>query len=283
MEQSPSWTAKRSGATQEIFHILWNPMVHCRIHKSLPPVFILRRIDPSHFSKIRFNIILPPTPGWNKYNNDDDNTNNVGSRHSVVTVVTKLDDLEFGLRQKQYFFSSTNVRTQPATQWELQTISVEVKWPKHEAGYSGLSNADVRLRISEATLLLPLYSFLLQTLTNRWSEPDISRLNTYTFCATPVCSLMINKIHLIWLSYRIRFSFQKYQLHIQQLSTHKIFPTVPTALPVAFSDCCKESAGVWLHTARRSGKRTGILMTKHWKYHDVIIWWRQLPPAFLFL
>jgi hypothetical protein len=66
MELSPSLEAANCAATQELPKILWNPKVHCRLHKSPLLVPILSQIDPAHttlsyLSKIHFNIVHPRT------------------------------------------------------------------------------------------------------------------------------------------------------------------------------------------------------------------------------
>jgi hypothetical protein len=70
MEQSPSWEANWFAASQEFPRVLWNPKVHHRTHKHLPPIPILSQPNPvhtptSHFLKVHPNtsIILPSTPG----------------------------------------------------------------------------------------------------------------------------------------------------------------------------------------------------------------------------
>ena len=52
-EQSPSWEAKRSSASQ-IHHILWNLKIHYCIYNSLPPVHIMNQVNPVHAPSTHF-------------------------------------------------------------------------------------------------------------------------------------------------------------------------------------------------------------------------------------
>ena len=71
MQNSHSWEANTSSASQEIPPIFYNLKVHYRIHKSSPHVPILSQIlpapfSPSHFLKSHFHIILSFTPRSSK-------------------------------------------------------------------------------------------------------------------------------------------------------------------------------------------------------------------------
>ena len=73
MEQSPSWEASSSSATQEISLLFYGTRRFITAFTTAPPpVPLLRQIDPVHaptfhFSKIHFNIIFPSMPGSSEW------------------------------------------------------------------------------------------------------------------------------------------------------------------------------------------------------------------------
>jgi hypothetical protein len=66
MEQRPSWGANSHSASQEIPRLLWNPKVHCYVHKNPSLVLLLNQMNPVHtlppkLPKANSNIILQST------------------------------------------------------------------------------------------------------------------------------------------------------------------------------------------------------------------------------
>jgi len=70
-EQSHSWKANNSSASEEIHHILWNLYVHFRFDKTSPLVPVPSQVNPlyvfkPYLFKLNFNIILSFTPRFSR-------------------------------------------------------------------------------------------------------------------------------------------------------------------------------------------------------------------------
>jgi hypothetical protein len=64
MEYSPYREANGLSAGEEVPHLLWNPEIHCLVHKSLPLVSVLNHINiinfqfKPYFFTVHFNMII---------------------------------------------------------------------------------------------------------------------------------------------------------------------------------------------------------------------------------
>jgi len=71
MEQSPSRAANNHSDSQQSPQLLRNPKVHYRVHKGLPLIPNMTKMNPvtspPHFLKSHSNIILPFTPRSSKW------------------------------------------------------------------------------------------------------------------------------------------------------------------------------------------------------------------------
>jgi hypothetical protein len=63
MEQSPSWEASRSSASQEIPRVLWNPKVHYRTHKSPHEISV---INTNTLKALKFILSKIQTLFWRR-------------------------------------------------------------------------------------------------------------------------------------------------------------------------------------------------------------------------
>jgi hypothetical protein len=120
IEQSPTWEAASRSPTQEFFNVLRNPMVHYRVHPSLPLVHILCQMypvhsTPSYFSMICFNtshLLLGLPACLFRSGFPSRTTNTLRSRVSVVDIATGYGRDDWGVEVRvtvgARIFSSPN-------------------------------------------------------------------------------------------------------------------------------------------------------------------------------